>query len=95
MLNQLNRRREPRTKVSLEGTISTRRAIYPCRLADLSKSGARLVFEHPVFLRGDFELNVDELLHERCVEIWRSDVQVGVAFRRGRADAAMDQNLTS
>ena len=93
MLDQLNRRREPRTPVSLDGTVATTSAIYNCRLADLSTSGARLVFERPVFMRGDFELNVEGLLNERCVEIWRSDVEVGVAFRRGAS--ATSQNLTS
>jgi hypothetical protein len=77
-----NRRREPRIRMDQTCVLATESAVYDCRLVDLSESGARLVFDKPVFMRGAFELSVDEMLCETCVAVWRSAREMGVSFQR-------------
>jgi hypothetical protein len=88
---QAERRRMPRQKSLLRGTIyyNGRRNAVECVVRDISHHGARLVFSAALTVPDVLELHIpqkDQTL--RVHVIWRSGEEAGVAFEQAAAPGA-------
>jgi len=56
--------------------------IYPCKLSNMSSTGATLSFDGPTDLpeRFTIQLTPDGKVMRACLVIWREDPDVGVVF---------------
>lgn len=53
---------------------------YPCVVADISAGGAKIRFDHPVFVQGRMRLCIGDTVWDDCQVIWRSGCELGIAF---------------
>lgn len=81
-----NRRAAQRFYCSKPATITY--ALYaeqtklPCRVEDVSQTGARLGVENAVRVPDVFRLNLEATDHSaECIVVWRSKSEVGVIFQ--------------
>lgn len=75
------RRTTPRHRVLKAGTIEFGGEALPCTVRNLSKSGARIEVNSPLWFPDHFVLGVaSEGLHKPCRVVWRLERRIGVAF---------------
>jgi len=77
-----NRRGQVRRLVIMKGTIlyNDGKITIPCRLRDISETGAKLELEHPQLLPHTFDLRIRDMPALRCKLRWASGNRVGVQF---------------
>ena len=78
-----DRRSAQRVTVEKVGSALTAHFSAPCRIEELSKTGARLHFSHALVLPLKFILRFAEDGYEEMVTmVWRKGAVVGVSFAR-------------
>lgn len=77
-----NRRGHVRRLVIMKGTIlySGGKITIPCRLRDISESGAKLELEQQQLLPHTFDLQIRDMPPLRCRLRWAKGTRVGVQF---------------
>ena len=77
-----NRRGHVRRLVIMRGTIlyNAGRIAIPCRLRDISESGAKLELEQQQLLPHTFDLQIRDMPPLRCALRWARGTRVGVQF---------------
>src|SRR5690348_10049466 len=81
----IERRKEPRTRTYLGGTIAFngRRSTADCLIRNSSKSGAKLAIDNNAFVPDTFELHVPQRqAGYRARMKWRSTSEAGVEIER-------------
>lgn len=74
-------RKSPRAASKLEGkAVLSGRSDVPCRIRDLSATGARLSFRNPIILPRQFSLRFGEETH-RATVVWQAGLFAGVRFQ--------------
>jgi hypothetical protein len=80
------KRKNPRRPVRYPATIEVEggAAPLPCTLCDASDEGAQIQIKDPASLPDEFTLvlGYDGTARRNCKVMWRSDVQVGVEFKK-------------
>jgi hypothetical protein len=77
-----NRRGQVRRLVIMKGTIlyNEGRITIPCRLRDISETGAKLELEQQQLLPHTFDLQIRDMPALRCRLRWARGARVGVEF---------------
>ena len=77
-----NQRSEPRRRTLKEGTIvfDGGQRTLPCRILDISESGARLNVPNVIFMPEEFQLRVRYGGIKDCEVVWQRGQTVGVRF---------------
>jgi hypothetical protein len=75
-----NRRNSQRVEGNCTASAVIGGFAYTCVVADMSATGAKLRFDHPVFVRGSLQLCIGDTLWDACQVVWRNGCEVGIAF---------------
>lgn len=77
-----NRRGQVRRLVIIRGTIlyNEGKSTIPCRLRDISETGAKLELEQQQLLPHTFHLQIRDMPPLLCKLRWAKDLRVGVEF---------------
>lgn len=77
-----NRRGAVRRLVIMGATIlyNDRKITIPCRVRDVSETGAKLEFDKPQLLPHSFELRIRDLPEVQCILRWAKGTRAGVQF---------------
>lgn len=83
-----NRRGHVRRLVFMKGMIlyNEGKITIPCRLRDISESGAKLELEHQQLLPHTFDLQIRDMPALRCKLRWVHGNRVGVQFAEEEAE---------
>jgi len=79
----LDRRRERRGRTYLGGQVAfnNRWCTIDCLVRNMSQSGAKIEFPHPVLLPSEFDLIITQKGNSRPVRIvWRQATALGISF---------------
>ena len=84
-----NRREHVRRLVILKGTIlyNEGKNTIPCRLRDISETGAKLELEQQQLLTHTFDLQIRDMPALRCKLRWVRGTRVGVEFAEEEDEA--------
>lgn len=75
----IEKRKHPRRDLGLAACVTWPRPV-PCKISDLSATGARLTTDHMDLLPDKFDLALNADIMRRCQVVWRRKDQVGVKF---------------
>jgi hypothetical protein len=78
-----HRRSSPRKRTLLQGRIvfNDRFSLIECVVRDLSETGARIAFEHPIDIPPEFDLEIARKgISRRCRVSWSSGKEHGLMF---------------
>lgn len=79
----LDRRNEHRGRTYLGGKVAfnNRWSTIDCLVRNMSESGAKLEFAHPVFLPNEFELVIQQRGNSRRARVvWKQATAMGISF---------------
>ncbi len=75
----VEKRKYPRRSLGLDACVTWPHPV-PCRISDVSATGARLTTDHMDMLPDEFDLALNADIMRNCRVVWRKKNQVGVKF---------------
>src|SRR6516162_8687231 len=80
----MERRVAPRKRVLKHGMVELRESVLPCKIMDLSDTGAGLALSGANHIPRFFTLLIPDHAPVFCQSVWRQQERMGVTFRKLR-----------